>query len=64
MFAAGETFTTVVSIAAAAYASRAHTPGGHALLAGEHRVGDRRHDHDRHRAQGRLRQGAARPRLA
>ena len=34
MFAAGETSTTVVSIAAAAYAARTHTPGGHALLAG------------------------------
>ena len=34
MFAAGETSTTVVSIAAAAYAARTGTPGGHALLAG------------------------------
>jgi hypothetical protein len=34
MFAAGETSTIVVSIAAAAYAARTHTPGGHALLAG------------------------------
>jgi hypothetical protein len=34
MFAAGETSTTVTSIAAAAYAARTHTPGGHALLAG------------------------------
>lgn len=34
MFAAGETSTTVASIAAAAYAARTHTPGGHALLAG------------------------------
>lgn len=34
MFAAGETSTTVVSIAAAAYAARTHIPGGHALLAG------------------------------
>ena len=34
MFAAGETSTTVVSIAAAAYAARAGIPGGHALLAG------------------------------
>jgi hypothetical protein len=34
MFAAGETSTTVVSIAAAGYAARTHTPGGHALLAG------------------------------
>ena len=34
MFAAGETSTTVVSIAAAAYAACTHTPGGHALLAG------------------------------
>jgi hypothetical protein len=34
MFAAGETSTTVVSIAAAAYAARTHTPGGHALLTG------------------------------
>jgi len=34
MFAAGETSTTVMSIAAAGYAARTHTPGGHALLAG------------------------------
>ena len=31
---AGETSTTVASIAAAGYAARTHTPGGHALLAG------------------------------
>jgi hypothetical protein len=34
MSAAGETSTTVASIAAAAYAARTGTPGGHALLAG------------------------------
>jgi hypothetical protein len=34
MFAAGETSTTVASIAAAAYTARAGIPGGHALLAG------------------------------
>jgi hypothetical protein len=34
MFAAGETSTTVVSIAAAAYAAHAGIPGGHALLTG------------------------------
>ena len=34
MFAAGETSTTVVSIAAAAYGARTGTPGGHVLLAG------------------------------
>lgn len=34
MFAAGETSTTVVSIAAAAYAERTGTPGGHPLLVG------------------------------
>jgi hypothetical protein len=34
MFAAGETSTIVVSIAAAAYAARTGTPGGHVLLAG------------------------------
>ncbi len=34
MFSAGETSTTIMSIAAAAYSSHAGVPGGHALLTG------------------------------